>query len=184
MNCLPIHKAYFENDALQRDTFRHNIGNKIFKRVTLMIYKASLMAFTFTLSLVLSGCATLFGDKDKSVRIESNPSGAKVYLNGAPYGKTPTTIQLQSLLSSNSVRLKLDGYDEVTRPIHTSIQPIAFLNILNLVCWGIDLATGNVMKVDTKVLSVDLDKKTVSVSDGLNVKVVSISEFNQCISES
>ncbi|MEZ4741793.1 MAG: PEGA domain-containing protein [Bdellovibrionota bacterium] len=131
-------------------------------------------------SLLLSGCATLFGDKDRSVRVESKPSGATVLLNGMPYGKTPTILQLTNMLSSNMVMLKLDGYEEVTRPVTTSIQPIAFLNLINIICWGIDLATGNVMKVDTKVISVDLDKKSATIETDKGIFTVDLNNPTSC----
>lgn len=120
-------------------------------------------ALAIAATLLFTACGTLFGDKDRMVRIESTPAGATVLLNGMPYGKTPTTVQISNLMSSNAVTLKLKDYDEVTRPIVTSVQPIAFLNLLNLVCWGVDIATGNVMKIDTKVISVDMDKKSAVI---------------------
>lgn len=126
------------------------------------------------------GCATMFGDKERTVMVESTPPGAKVLLNGLPYGKTPTTIQITNMLSSNSITLKLDGYDEITRNVSTSIQPVAFLNLINIVCWGVDLATGNVMKIDTRVISVDLDKKTVTLKGDLGERTVGLGEFNRC----
>lgn len=111
-------------------------------------------------SLFLTSCATLFGDKDKSVRVSTKPPGAKVYLNGAPVGKTPATIQINSTLSANMLLIKKKGYDDVTVPVTTSVQPVAFLNLLNVLCWGIDLATGNVMKIDSKYIQLDLSKST------------------------
>ena len=111
-------------------------------------------------SLFLSSCATLFGDKNRTVTVSTNPAGARVYLNGAPVGKSPAQVVIASTLSSNVITVKAKGYDTITYPITTSIQPVAFLNILNLVCWGIDFATGNVMRLDTNYISLDLDRKS------------------------
>lgn len=111
-------------------------------------------------SLFLSSCATLFGDKNKTVTVSTNPAGAKVYLNGAPVGKSPAQVRIASTLSSNVITVKAKGYNTITYPITTSVQPVAFLNLLNVLCWGIDFATGNVMKLDTNYISLDLDKNS------------------------
>jgi hypothetical protein len=121
-------------------------------------------------SLFLTSCATLFGDKDKSVRVSTKPSGAKVYLNGAPVGTTPATIQIASTLSANMILIKKRGYEDITVPIITSVQPVAFLNLLNLLCWGIDLATGNVMRIDSKYIQLDLSKST-AMNSTINNKI-------------
>lgn len=118
--------------------------------------------FFFIFSLVLTSCATLFGDKDRVVRVDSEPRGATVRLNGMPYGKTPASIEISSMLGSNTIEISKEGYETIVFPVKTSVQPIAFLNLLNLLCWGIDLATGNVMRLDTKSISVDLERKSAT----------------------
>jgi hypothetical protein len=119
-------------------------------------------ALALVTALSMTGCATMFGDKDRLVRVESKPPGAKVLLNGMPYGKTPTTIQISSMLSSNLVTVKKEGYEDLTIPIQSSLQGIAFLNLFNIICWGIDFATGNVYRIDTKVIDADLEKEAGS----------------------
>lgn len=140
-------------------------------------HAALLLVFT----TILISCATLFGDKDRTVRIESNPSGAMVLFNGMPYGRTPTVVNVQNMLSNNSVMLKLEGYDEITRPIQTSLQPVAILNLFNLLCWGIDFLTGNVMRLETKIISVDLAKRvaTFTGSTGRTI-TLSLDKLNHC----
>lgn len=144
------------------------------------MYLRLLSAIILTFSL--SSCATLFGDKDKTVRVESNPPGAKIYVNNLPFGKTPAVIALQNLRSGNHITLKLDGYETTSRPIATSIQPVAFLNLLNILCWGIDFLSDSVMKLDTKMIFIDLDKKTNSTNNE-NILHTPLARGKQCKSD-
>jgi len=53
----------------------------------------------------LSGCTS-------TTLIQSNPTGAKVFINEEYYGTTPTTYSDQKIVTStNHVRLELDGYE-------------------------------------------------------------------------
>lgn len=55
-------------------------------------------------SILLSSCAS-------TTIIQSNPSGAKVYLNGEPAGVTPYTHQDTKLVgTTTSLKLEKEGY--------------------------------------------------------------------------
>lgn len=114
------------------------------------------------IALASASCATLFGDKDRLVRVDSRPSGASVRLNGMPVGRTPATVEITSMTGNNTIEISEKGYESIVVPVKTSVQPIAFLNLLNILCWGIDFATGNVMRLDTKSISVDLEKRNAT----------------------
>ncbi|MBL0725835.1 MAG: PEGA domain-containing protein [Alphaproteobacteria bacterium] len=47
------------------------------------------------LCISLSGCATIFGRKHQNVNFESEPEGARVYVEGKFVGRTPVTVKLQ-----------------------------------------------------------------------------------------
>jgi hypothetical protein len=51
-----------------------------------------------------------------SLFVESQPSGAQVFLNGRAAGKTPLTLTNQSV-GSRAVRVVLDGYDAWTSAV-------------------------------------------------------------------
>ena len=60
--------------------------------------------------LFMSSCAS-------TTIIQSNPSGAKLYLNGEPVGRTPYTHRDTKIVGSTTdVKLELEGY----RPLFTS----------------------------------------------------------------
>ncbi|MBA3899624.1 MAG: PEGA domain-containing protein [Bacteroidetes bacterium] len=63
-------------------------------------------------SILLTSCAS-------TTMIQSNPSGAKVYLNGEPVGTTPYTHRDTKIIGSTTmVRLEKEGYG----PLNTSFS--------------------------------------------------------------
>lgn len=118
------------------------------------------LAFGFVLLFALAGCATIFGDKDRAVKVNSYPSGAKIYVNNGYMGTTPTTLTLSDIWSSNLITVKAPGYEPATRNITPAFQPVGFLNILFWPGFIVDAATGNMMKIpnDAKNITFTLDK--------------------------
>ena len=68
---------------------------------------------TRTISLLLVG-SILFTSCASTTVIQSNPSGAKVYLNGEPVGTTPYTHQDTKIVgSTTTVKLEKEGYESL-----------------------------------------------------------------------
>ena len=68
------------------------------------------IALLLAVSIFFTSCSS-------TTMILSDPSGAKLYLNGEPVGTTPYSHQDTKIVgSSTSVRLELDGYE----PLNTS----------------------------------------------------------------
>lgn len=62
-------------------------------------------------SLLLAGCILLVSCSSKTL-IQSNPSGAKVYLNGEAVGTTPYTHEDTKIVgSTTTVKLEKEGYE-------------------------------------------------------------------------
>ena len=73
---------------------------------------------TKTISLMLSG-SILLTSCASTTMIQSNPSGAKVYLNGEPVGSTPYTHRDMKIVgSTTTVKLEKDGYE----PLNSSFS--------------------------------------------------------------
>lgn len=73
---------------------------------------------TKTISLLLAG-SILLTSCVSTTMIQSNPSGAKVYLNGEPVGTTPYTHRDTKIVgSTTTVKLEKEGYD----PLNTSFS--------------------------------------------------------------
>ena len=94
-----------------------------------------------------SGCATIVARGPDEVPVDSNPSGAAVYLNEVSVGTTPTIVYVER--GSPAVfRFELDGFLPETVEVGKTFN---FWFLGNLALGGIlgmiiDWATGNVTK--------------------------------------
>ena len=61
----------------------------------------------------------------KTITIETEPSGAKLYLNDRPIGESPATLQVQDglLAPINNIRVELDGYSQMVVPLTQEWKP-------------------------------------------------------------
>lgn len=119
---------------------------------------AILLLFAFT----FSSCASIFTGSKRRVLFESNPTGAKVYVNGIEKGITPTQIKVKA---DDRVDFRLENYKERVVVMDSKFNLVAILNGLSIIGWGIDALTGSLKRVDTKYVKVDLENKnTVSVN--------------------
>jgi len=69
--------------------------------------------FIGMLCLVMTSCATLFNDKEPPVSFMSNPSAAKVYVNGSYMGDTPCAIRLKTD-KEYTIEYRKEGYETKT----------------------------------------------------------------------
>lgn len=98
---------------------------------------------------LLSGCGTIAGDNTRSVAVNSQPQGAKIYVDNQQYGTTPAIVTLPShIYGGKQVTLKKKGYQDQTMNVNTSFQPIALLDVLAWPTLLVDAATGDLVKID------------------------------------
>lgn len=122
-----------------------------------------LVLLTASVSL-LSGCATLFGDNTRQVKVDSRPQGADVYIDGMRYGTTPATITLPSYIyGGKTLVLKKDDYRDQTVLVNSKFQPVGLWNILFWPFFLIDAGTGNSVKIDPANLNVSADLTPVKL---------------------
>lgn len=114
--------------------------------------------------LLLGGCATVLASGPSTVRVESDPSGAKVTAqNGEVWGTTPLS-RTEKPVGDRVLTFTLAGYDAAVLPLTRTIKPIAFLNLTNLLGWAIDFATGAMWKYDESYLRAQLARKTAELT--------------------
>lgn len=94
--------------------------------------------------LSLTGCATILQQGPDHITVNSNPSGAKVFLDGQPIGTTPM-VAVVNRSSEGIFRLEANGYEPVTLDRDKVVSGWVFGNILlgGLIGLGVDLATHN-----------------------------------------
>ncbi len=99
-------------------------------------------------SLLVNSCATLYGQNNREVIVNSIPNGAKLYMNGVEYGMTPISIILPSVgYSSQKLTLKKLGYEDQDFFVETEFQNVGYWNLIVLPAFLIDLGTGYMYKI-------------------------------------
>ncbi len=97
----------------------------------------------------ITSCASMFGDNTRQVAVNSQPSGATIYMDGKSYGTTPANITLPNYIyGGKTVTLKQAGYADQELQINTAFQNAGLWNILNLpIGFIIDGADSNMVKI-------------------------------------
>lgn len=143
--------------------------------------KISIMAMTLTIMLTTS-CASILTGSKRTVLFETEPSGAKVFVNGFKKGKTPVQLKVRA---DDRIDFRLDDYKERVVVMDSKFNLVAILNGFGILGWGIDALTGSLKRVDTKYIKVTLEKsdKTAFINYMENGKIskVNIDEENKII---
>lgn len=120
-------------------------------------------------SCTLSACATIVSGTMQSVKIDSNPQGARVttavstivnnkrvYLKKKDAGVTPTTVSIARI--DGAVLLEKDGYHFVDVPLRRTTNPwmIGDLLMMSLLSTSIDTSTGAAEQYDPDEYMVNL----------------------------
>ncbi len=111
------------------------------------------------IAISTTSCATLFTSSKQSITFESTPPGAKVQVNGIDMGVTPVTIPIRKKLESPTITMKKEGYETRTFELEQSLSTASIFNLANLLGWGIDAASGKIMKYDQKIYNMELEPK-------------------------
>lgn len=117
----------------------------------------------FVLISYLMSCATLFSGSSDTVSILSEPSSAKVYVNGNYVGNTPVSNVLKRDKDYN-ILVKKDGYEPGNATLTRSFNAVAILNLINLLCWVVDAVTGAMWKFDQTAVTVTLEKSKATAT--------------------
>lgn len=106
--------------------------------------------------LLLSGCATVANPGPDRVQVDSDPSGATVYVDGQPAGETPTTVDLHRD-NPGEIEIELEGYETKTIRKNQELNMWLIGNVC-LTIWPavIDLITSNHMQFDDRPVDVVL----------------------------
>lgn len=117
--------------------------------------------FLFALSIALvataSGCATIIDGTSQVVTFNSQPTGAKILINGAQVGVTPLSTQLQRS-KTTIVLAKKDGYDDQQIAMQTKFNAYFFGNFISggLIGSTIDYASDAIVEYSPNTYYVTL----------------------------
>lgn len=122
--------------------------------------KVRFISFLIILSFTFTSCATLFKGSTDDVSFSSDPTGAKVYVNGNLLGTTPVQLELKSK-NTYTIEFRKEGYDTRTVLLNNSVGGgWVVLDILGgLLPVVIDAATGNWYQLDQEHVNGILEKQ-------------------------
>lgn len=104
--------------------------------------------------VLLTGCASIISGTSQDITFDSNPQGAKVYLNGKIMGTTPFTFSA-SKNKYHTLRVEKEGFTSINRTVEKSFDGVAVINIF----WDLsttDALTGAIYKYDESNYFFDL----------------------------
>jgi hypothetical protein len=116
--------------------------------------------------LLFSSCATVFGGKRNTIRVEAGtPEKAQVYLDGKYLGDTPfeTRISKYDLQEGSILEIRKENYETMTYEVKRSpYVPYVISDLFAVVPLLIDVATGNIYRPNTRHIVYDLERVQAS----------------------
>jgi hypothetical protein len=105
---------------------------------------------------LLASCATIFTGTTQKVAFSSEPSEAKVLVNGVSC-LTPCTLELDKG-DKYPVRISKEGYEPQALMTDTRFNPVSLLNFIGILPWVVDLANGSYLDIRPATYSVSLPR--------------------------
>jgi hypothetical protein len=118
------------------------------------------ITLVISLFLLISSCATVFKGTSNKLDLNSDPQGAKVYVNGNYMGDTPIRLKLESK-QTYSIEFRKEGYQTKTVNItnHVGVGWVVLDVLCGLIPVIVDAATGSWYELDQKYVNAILDKQ-------------------------
>ena len=145
--------------------------------------KTSIIAMAMTMTIMLTtSCASIFTGSKTKVMFETDPPGAKIFVNGFEKGQTPIQLKVKA---EDRIDFKLDNYKEKVVVMDSKFNLVSILNGFSIIGWGVDALTGSLKRVDTKYVKVTLEnsKKTAFMNymKNGNITKVKVDKKNKVI---
>ncbi len=118
------------------------------------------ITLVISLFLLISSCATVFKGNSNKLDLNSDPQGAKVYVNGNYMGDTPIRLKLESK-QTYSIEFRKEGYQTKTVNItnHVGVGWVVLDVLCGLIPVIVDAATGSWYELDQKYVNAILDRQ-------------------------
>jgi len=120
--------------------------------------KLRLLTIIGLVGLLLSGCASIISGTSQDLTFNSNPEGAKVYLDGKVVGVTPFTFAAQKN-KYDTMRIEKKGFVSINRNLNKKFDGVAMINIF----WDLsttDAITGAVFKYEENSYFIEMTPKS------------------------
>ena len=116
----------------------------------------------------MNSCATIFcGSKQKVVFNSNVEREATLSIDGRKYERVtfPYMMKIARGFDETVVKAQCDGYRPLQLIIDKKFNAVSVLNLTDVLGWGIDAATGAIMKPEFKYYDLEFEKNEGEVSD-------------------
>ena len=113
-------------------------------------------------ALALSSCATVFCGSKAKITFESNiDQTADLTIDGHKHNNVtfPYTTKVKRGFDDTVVKAEAEGYETQSFYIEKNFNAVSVLNLCDVLGWGIDAATGAMMKPEFKTYQIDFVRK-------------------------
>ncbi|MDE6139775.1 MAG: hypothetical protein K2F95_02355 [Alistipes sp.] len=111
----------------------------------------------------MTSCATVFCGSKKMVTFDSNltSESATLTVDGRKYTnvKFPYSMKVKRGFNDTVVKAEAEGYAPVMLVIEKTFNAVSVINLGNVLAWGIDAATGAMMKPEFDYYQIDFEKE-------------------------
>ena len=114
-------------------------------------------------ALSMSSCGTIFCGSKTRVTFTSNVEKADLTIDGLKHSNVtfPYTTKIKRGFDDTVVKAEAKDYQTETIIIDKNFNAVSVLNLLDILGWGIDAATGAMMKPEFKFYNIDFQPKEV-----------------------
>jgi len=135
-----------------------------------MIKKIIAGLLSVVILITILSCASIINGTKQNIRINSDPTGAQVSINGIKY-TTPAVVKLKRG-SNHSLTFTKEGYKPVTMKIDKEFNSWVLGNLIfgGIIGIIVDFADGAAYKLSPKQVNAKLNKKQLD-EFGINLKI-------------
>ena len=110
-------------------------------------------------AMVLSSCSSIFCGSNAQVTFESNiDEAATLTIDGQKYHNVtfPYTTKVRRGFDETIVKVEAPSYNTETIVINKNFNAVSIINLIDILGWGIDAATGAITKPEQKFYQIEM----------------------------
>lgn len=118
--------------------------------------------------LMLSSCATIFSGSKAKITVTDDEmlDPVDITADGKRVRRNvylPVRFKVKRGFRPSTVKVEANGYETETVTVYKKFNAAAVVNLTNLIAWGIDAATGAMMKPEEKVYHISMKREPSAV---------------------
>jgi hypothetical protein len=110
-------------------------------------------------AIALSSCSSIFCGSKAQVTFESNiDEAATLTIDGQKYHNVtfPYTTKVRRGFDETIVKVEAPSYNTETIVINKNFNAVSIINLIDILGWGIDAATGAITKPEQKFYQIEM----------------------------